>query len=315
MPLGLIARLRRHRGPAVLVVAGLMVVQAFLGGLAMAQAALMLSPNPADADFAVICHGNAGCRFRPGGRPGPGPEPASVLPVLYGRRSAGDAARAACRAAPGPLPGCGQAVAARGLDPDRAARGARRSLAGASARRLNVPNSTRAEAGPRAFIRRSRRYTHVSHSSRRRRRCSPAQPFASAHITLENPQAPVGASYKAVLRVPHGCEKSATTAVRVRIPDGFIEVKPMPKPGWKLDVVRGKYQKPMSVRGTKVTEGVTEVDWSGGNLPDAYYDEFVLTGYHRRRSPGRADHVFPDRAGMREGRHPLDRDSRRRWRA
>ena len=23
---------------------------------------------------------------------------------------------------------------------------------------------------------------------------------------------------------------------------------------------------------------MTEVDWSGGNLPDAYYDEFVLTG-------------------------------------
>jgi periplasmic copper chaperone A len=103
--------------------------------------------------------------------------------------------------------------------------------------------------------------------------------IAFAHITLENQQAPVGASYKAVLRVPHGCEGSATVAVRVRVPDGFIEVKPMPKPGWKLDVVRGKYQKPMSVRGTKVTEGVTEVNWSGGNLPDAYYDEFLLTGY------------------------------------
>jgi uncharacterized protein YcnI len=103
--------------------------------------------------------------------------------------------------------------------------------------------------------------------------------IAFAHITLENQQAPVGASYKAVLRVPHGCDGSATVAVRVRIPDGFIEVKPMPKPGWKLDVGRGKYQKPSSVRGTPVTEGVTEVDWSGGNLPDAYYDEFVLTGY------------------------------------
>ena len=100
-----------------------------------------------------------------------------------------------------------------------------------------------------------------------------------AHITLENQQAPVGASYKAVLRVPHGCDGSATVAVRVRIPDGFIEVKPMPKSGWKLDVVRGKYAKPMSVRGTAVNEGVTEVDWSGGNLPDAYYDEFVVTGY------------------------------------
>ena len=65
--------------------------------------------------------------------------------------------------------------------------------------------------------------------------------IAFAHITLENQQAPVGASYKAVLRVPHGCDGSATVAIKVRIPDGFIEVKPMPKPGWKLDVVRGKY--------------------------------------------------------------------------
>src|SRR3984893_13884385 len=103
--------------------------------------------------------------------------------------------------------------------------------------------------------------------------------IAFAHITLENQQAAVGASYKAVLRVPHGCDGSAPVACRVPIPDGFIEVKPMPKPGWKLDVVRGKYQKPMSVRGTKVTEGVTEVGWSGGNLPDAYSDSFVLNGF------------------------------------
>jgi uncharacterized protein YcnI len=109
--------------------------------------------------------------------------------------------------------------------------------------------------------------------------------IASAHITLENQQAAVGASYKAVLRVPHGCDGSATVAVRVRIPDGFIAVKPMPKPGWKLDVMHGKYQKPMSVRGTSVTEGVTEVDWSGGNLPDAYYDEFVLNGYIGDEAP------------------------------
>jgi uncharacterized protein YcnI len=56
---------------------------------------------------------------------------------------------------------------------------------------------------------------------------------------------------------------SATVAVRVRIPEGFITVKPMPKPGWKLDVIRAKYQTPLSARGTKVTEGVSEVDWSG----------------------------------------------------
>jgi uncharacterized protein YcnI len=101
---------------------------------------------------------------------------------------------------------------------------------------------------------------------------------ALAHVTLQQKEAPVGASYKAVLRVPHGCDGSATTAVKVRIPEGYIDVKPMPKPGWKLNVVRGKYEKPVSQRDTKIDEGVTEVDWTGGNLPDAYYDEFVLTG-------------------------------------
>jgi uncharacterized protein YcnI len=118
-------------------------------------------------------------------------------------------------------------------------------------------------------------------------------PIAFAHITLENQQAPVGASYKAVLRVPHGCDGSATVAVRVRMPEGFVDVKPMPKPGWKLDVVRGKYQKPMGVRGTKVTEGVTQVDWSGGHLPDAYYDEFVLTGFISDEAPAGQTMYFP----------------------
>jgi uncharacterized protein YcnI len=101
---------------------------------------------------------------------------------------------------------------------------------------------------------------------------------ALAHVTLEQKEAPVGASYKAVLRVPHGCDGSATQALRVRIPDGYLNVKPMPKPGWKLEVKRGTYAKPASLGGANVSEGVTEVDWSGGNLPDAYYDEFVLTG-------------------------------------
>jgi hypothetical protein len=73
MPLGLIARLRRHRRAVVLAVATLLAVQAFLAGLSMAQAALMLGPNPADADgFNIICHGNGGA----GSDHGTTPEPA-----------------------------------------------------------------------------------------------------------------------------------------------------------------------------------------------------------------------------------------------
>jgi periplasmic copper chaperone A len=103
---------------------------------------------------------------------------------------------------------------------------------------------------------------------------------ASAHVTLETREAPVGAPYKAVLRVPHGCDGAATIALRVRVPEGMIAVKPMPKPGWKIETVSGKYPKTYSYfRGAKLSEGVVEVSFSGGSLPDAYYDEFVFTGF------------------------------------
>ncbi len=103
---------------------------------------------------------------------------------------------------------------------------------------------------------------------------------ASAHVTLETREAPVGAPYKAVLRVPHGCEGAATIALRVRVPEGVIAVKPMLKPGWKIDTVPGKYSKTYQYfHGVKLSEGVTEIAWSGGKIPDAYYDEFVFASF------------------------------------
>jgi uncharacterized protein YcnI len=101
---------------------------------------------------------------------------------------------------------------------------------------------------------------------------------AFAHVTLETQEAAVGSTYKAVLRVPHGCDGKATVAVRVRLPEGFIAAKPMPKPGWELKTIKGKYAKAYTLYGEAVTEGVQEIYWTGGRLPDDFYDEFVLRG-------------------------------------
>lgn len=116
---------------------------------------------------------------------------------------------------------------------------------------------------------------------------------AQAHVTLERPEAHVGAFYKAVLRVPHGCAGSATTAIRVRIPDGVIAVKPMPKPGWTLETKTGAYGKTHAFfHGSKLSEGVLEIAWSGGHLPDAWYDEFVFQGFVTADlEPGETLHV------------------------
>src|ERR1700761_4866297 len=100
---------------------------------------------------------------------------------------------------------------------------------------------------------------------------------ACAHVTLEGRQAAVGSFYKAVFAVPRGCAGSATTRIRVQIPDGVIDVKPMPKPGWNVEAIKDKYATEYDFHGAKLTEGVKEVVWSGGKLPDDFYDEFVLS--------------------------------------
>ncbi|HCX67738.1 MAG TPA: hypothetical protein DHK64_09450, partial [Rhodobiaceae bacterium] len=38
---------------------------------------------------------------------------------------------------------------------------------------------------------------------------------AAAHVVLDEPMASAGAYYKAVFRVPHGCDGSPTTSVSV----------------------------------------------------------------------------------------------------
>jgi uncharacterized protein YcnI len=103
-------------------------------------------------------------------------------------------------------------------------------------------------------------------------------PIALAHVTLETPAAPAGSTYKAVLRVGHGCDGSPTVSLRVRIPDGMIAVKPMPKPGWELSTVVEPYPEPVRYFETTLTQGVREISWSGGRLPDEWYDEFVFRG-------------------------------------
>jgi uncharacterized protein YcnI len=103
---------------------------------------------------------------------------------------------------------------------------------------------------------------------------------AAAHITLEQRQASPGTFYKAVFSVPHGCDGSATIQLRVTIPDGVILVKPMVKPGWQIEMVRGPYPTAYrALHGAKQTEGAREVVWSGGQLADSFYDEFVLTTF------------------------------------
>ncbi len=100
--------------------------------------------------------------------------------------------------------------------------------------------------------------------------------LATAHSTFESGEVATNTSTKFVLRVPHGCGDEATNTVRIQIPEGVIGVRPMPKAGWDLATVTGPYQNGYDLFGSTVTEGVTEIVWSNGNLPSEFYDEFVF---------------------------------------
>ncbi|WP_284178158.1 DUF1775 domain-containing protein [Rhabdaerophilum sp. SD176] len=111
-----------------------------------------------------------------------------------------------------------------------------------------------------------------------------AQPGLS-HATFENGQAAQNSTYKAVIRIPHGCDGQATQTVRVAIPEGVIAVKPMPKAGWTVQTTKTTYAKPYSLYGREVKEGVSEIVWSGGQLGDDQYDEFVFQARMTDRLP------------------------------
>jgi periplasmic copper chaperone A len=106
--------------------------------------------------------------------------------------------------------------------------------------------------------------------------------FAQAHVTLDQGSAPAGSTYKAVLKVGHGCDGSPTHTLTVRLPDGFRGAKPMPKAGWTLTVRKDTLAQPYDNHGKKVTEDVVEVSWKAASreawLDDAWYDEFTVRG-------------------------------------
>ena len=100
-----------------------------------------------------------------------------------------------------------------------------------------------------------------------------------AHPSFETRSAKIGSSYKAVIKVPHGCDGSPTTRVRVLIPEGVIGVKPKPMTGWSIETKRGPYARSYKFyHGAVLAEGVKEIVWSG-KLPDDYYDEFVFSAF------------------------------------
>lgn len=99
---------------------------------------------------------------------------------------------------------------------------------------------------------------------------------ALAHVGLEPAEVTAGSGVTLSFRIGHGCEGEPTETVSVQIPEGVASVRPFPKAGWDLAIETGTLPGPIETDNGTITEGVTVVTWSGGNLDDAFTDTFQI---------------------------------------
>jgi periplasmic copper chaperone A len=100
---------------------------------------------------------------------------------------------------------------------------------------------------------------------------------AQAHVTASPETLPASGYAKIDLGVPHGCEDSPTTSLRVQMPPEVQSATPQVVPGWKISVKEGKLPKPYDNHGEQVTEGVREITWSGGRLDPHQLEVFGVS--------------------------------------
>jgi uncharacterized protein YcnI len=99
---------------------------------------------------------------------------------------------------------------------------------------------------------------------------------ALAHVGVTPSSLPTNQTALVGFGIGHGCDGPPTTTVRMQIPLGVISVQPVAKPGWEITITRSSYAAPQMNGTATVAEGVTLIEWTGGNLPDELYDQFWI---------------------------------------
>ncbi len=106
-------------------------------------------------------------------------------------------------------------------------------------------------------------------------------PTASAHVTLQPGTAAAGSFTRLDVRVPNEQDGAGTVKVQLQLPDGFAFASYEQVPGWTVDVTRAKLATPIKTADGEITEGVTEITWTGdgttGVIPPGAFQDFGLS--------------------------------------
>ena len=84
---------------------------------------------------------------------------------------------------------------------------------------------------------------------------------AGAHITANPAEGPSDGFATVSFQVPHGCEESPTTQLRIQIPPSVPSATPSVHPLWDVSTKEGKKDK-VELHGETITRGVSEVTYT-----------------------------------------------------
>lgn len=108
---------------------------------------------------------------------------------------------------------------------------------------------------------------------------------AAAHVTVVPKSAPAGSYAVLDVRVPNERDDAATTKVDLKLPPGFTTASFEPIPGWDVRVIRERLSTPIETENGPISEQISRIVWSGGEIPPGAFQDFPISVQ------------IPDRAG------------------
>ena len=101
---------------------------------------------------------------------------------------------------------------------------------------------------------------------------------AFAHVTVTPTSAAKGGYSTVEFKVPNEEDNANTVKVEVNLPTDhpLASVQTEPVPGWTASVTKTKLAKPISTDDGQVTEAVTKITWSGGQIKPGEFQRFPV---------------------------------------
>lgn len=103
-------------------------------------------------------------------------------------------------------------------------------------------------------------------------------PTAAAHVSANAETAVPGEQTIVSFRVPNESESASTVRIKVAFPADhpLPRAAPQAVAGWTVKINSEKLDKPVGSDGEPVTEAVTSIVWSGGEIPPGQFQEFPV---------------------------------------